>query len=154
MGRGIYQAFVDYKCQLNGGGLVEVEAKPKKKLEPEVKKLETESDDATKEDNYPKVQEDRETNAAPVFKIQIISTSSYIKRGNRQFKGLENVGYYEENGLYKYTYGSSTDYNEIYQLRKNIIKKFPQAFIVAFKGDVKVNVNDAIREFKENKNKR
>lgn len=154
MGRGIYQAFVDYKCQLNGGGLVEVEAKPKKKLEPEVKKLETESDDATKEDNYPEVQEDRETNAAPVFKIQIISTSSYIKGGNRQFKGLENVGYYEENGLYKYTYGSSTDYNEIYQLRKNIIKKFPQAFIVAFKGDVKVNVNDAIREFKENKNKR
>jgi N-acetylmuramoyl-L-alanine amidase len=152
MGRGIYQAFVDYKRQLNGGGLAEVDSQQEKKTEVAVQEIMPV--DAAKEDNVTVGKQSTEKNIAPVFKIQILSTSLRVKGGNNQFKGLENIDYYEENGLYKYTYGSSADYNEIYQLRKNIIKKFPQAFIVAFKGDLKVNVNDAIREFKENKNKR
>lgn len=152
MGRGIYQAFVDYKRQLNGGGLAEVDSQQEKKTEVAVQEIMPV--DAAKEDNVSVGKQSTEKNIAPVFKIQILSTSLRVKGGNNQFKGLENIDYYEENGLYKYTYGSSADYNEIYQLRKNIIKKFPQAFIVAFKGDVKVDVNDAIREFKENKNKR
>lgn len=152
MGRGIYQAFVDYKRQLNGGGLAEVDSQQEKKTEVAVQEIMPV--DAAKEDNVTVGKQSTEKNIAPVFKIQILTTSLRVKGGNNQFKGLENIDYYEENGLYKYTYGSSADYNEIYQLRKNIIKKFPQAFIVAFKGDVKVNVNDAIREFKENKNKR
>lgn len=152
MGKGIYQAFVDYKRQLNGGELAEVDSQQEKKTEVAVQEIMPV--DAAKEDNVSVGKQSTEKNIAPVFKIQILSTSLRVKGGNNQFKGLENIDYYEENGLYKYTYGSSADYNEIYQLRKNIIKKFPQAFIVAFKGDVKVNVNDAIREFKENKNKR
>jgi len=32
--------------------------------------------------------------------------------------------------------------------------EFPQAFIIAFKNGQKMNVNEAIREFKNNKQKR
>ena len=55
--------------------------------------------------------------------------------------------------MYKYTVGASSNYAEIYQLRKQLLKRFPQAFIIAFKDGVKVNVNDAIREYKANKKK-
>ena len=59
---------------------------------------------------------------------------------------------YEDGGLYKYTYGSSADYNEIYRLRKSVLDKFPEAFIVAFKGGLRTDVAAAIREFKQNRN--
>jgi N-acetylmuramoyl-L-alanine amidase len=53
--------------------------------------------------------------------------------------------------MYKYTVGASTDYNEIYRLRKEVVKKIPEAFIIAFKGGKRVDVNEAIREFKSKK---
>lgn len=61
---------------------------------------------------------------------------------------------YQENGLYKYTVGSSTDYNEIFRLRKSILDKYPEAFIIAFKDGKKMNVAEAVREFKANRNKK
>lgn len=88
---------------------------------------------------------------APVFKVQILSSSSKIKAGDARFKGLSDVSYYQDGGLYKYTVGASANYNEIYRLRKEIVAKFPEAFIVAFKDGKRVDVNAAIREFKSKK---
>ena len=51
----------------------------------------------------------------------------------------------------KYTYGASTDYNEIYRLRKSVLDKFPEAFIIAFKDGKKTDIRQAISEFKSNK---
>ena len=53
--------------------------------------------------------------------------------------------------MIKYTYGASSNYNEIYRLRKQILDKFPSAFIIAFKNDAKMDVNAAIKEFKANR---
>lgn len=83
-----------------------------------------------------------------MFKIQIFASSRSLRPGSSQFKGLEDVDCYNENDLMKYTYGASTDYNEIYRLRKTILDKFPEAFIIAFKNGKKMNVSQAIREFK------
>ena len=87
----------------------------------------------------------------PVFKVQILSSSAFVKAGDKHFKGLAPVDCYQEGEWYKYTYGASTDYNEISRLRKSILDRFPEAFIVAFKGGQKMNVSQAIREFKSNK---
>ena len=89
----------------------------------------------------------------PMFKIQLASMSRRLNVTDKAFKGLQNVECYEEGGLYKYTYGASYDYNEINRIRKEIAAKFPNAFIIAFKGNQKVNVAEAIREFKQNRNK-
>ena len=89
----------------------------------------------------------------PMFKIQLASMSRRLNVTDKAFKGLQNVECYEEGGLYKYTYGASYDYNEINCIRKEIAAKFPNAFIIAFKGNQKVNVAEAIREFKQNRNK-
>ena len=88
---------------------------------------------------------------APVFKVQISTGSKKLSPNDRQFKGLQNVEYYEENGVYKYTVGNSTDYNAIAQKRREILDKFPGAFIIAFKNGTKMNVNEAISEFKARK---
>ena len=89
----------------------------------------------------------------PVFKVQIIAAQRQLKAGDHNFRGLEGCEFYQENGMVKYTYGASNNYNEIYRLRKAILDKFPGAFIIAFKNGDKMDVNQAIREFKQNRNK-
>jgi N-acetylmuramoyl-L-alanine amidase len=91
---------------------------------------------------------------APVFKVQILTSGSVLKPGNRLLKGRTDAAYYREGGIYKYTVGASTNYQEIYRLRKEVLPKFPEAFIIAFRGDKKMDVNEAIREYKSNKVKR
>jgi len=88
---------------------------------------------------------------APVFKLQILASSTKLKPNNPQLKGQTKADCYQEGGLYKYTLGSSENYNEIYQLRKAQLANFPQAFIIAFKNGQKMNVQEAIQEFKRNK---
>ena len=91
--------------------------------------------------------------SVPVFKIQILVASRKLREGDPLLKGLSGCSHYTENGSYKYTYGESANYNEIYRLRKTIIEKFPSCFIIAFKDGNKMDVNAAIREFKQNRNK-
>ena len=87
----------------------------------------------------------------PVFKIQILTSDKKLNVKSKQFKGLSPVNYYQEKGLYKYTYNESTDYNKVLRIKKQIANKFKDAFIVAFKDGEKMDVNQAIKEFKNNK---
>lgn len=91
------------------------------------------------------------SSSAPVFKVQILTGNRQMKSNDSQFKGLEGVDSFKEGGIYKYTYGASTNYNEIATLRKSILDKFPQAFVIAFKDGEKMNVSEAIKEWKNNK---
>ena len=89
----------------------------------------------------------------PIFKIQILTGRQKLKTTDRQFKGLADVDCFEEAGMYKYTVGASSDYNAIARQRREILDKFPEAFIIAFKNGQKMNVNEAIAEFKKNRKK-
>ena len=90
---------------------------------------------------------------APVFKLQIFVSDRILRKGDAHFKGETDYESFREGNLVKYTMGSSTNYNEVYRLRKSLQEKFPEAFIIAFKNGQKYDVNQAIREFKQNKNK-
>jgi len=90
---------------------------------------------------------------APVFKVQFLVSNAKVKAGDARLKGMKNVDCYQEDGLNKYTVGASTNYNEIYRLRKSILGKFPQAFIIAFKGGAKVDAAKAYQEYKSKKGK-
>jgi N-acetylmuramoyl-L-alanine amidase len=61
------------------------------------------------------------------------------------------VAYYKESQAYKYTTGESADYNAVVNKFRKLTKIFPDAFIVAFQGDEKVPVQDAIKQWKKNK---
>ena len=125
---------------------------PAMKIEPAAKKM-----IAKKEDSSRKVDSSRKMEAAkedaPVFKLQIFVGDRMLRKGDAHFKGETDFDSFKEGNLVKYTIGSSTNYNEIYRLRKDKLDKFPEAFIIAFKNGEKYDVNQAIREFRQNRNK-
>ena len=90
------------------------------------------------------------SNAKPVFKVQFLTSAKHLVPGSTQFKGVQGEPYKEGN-VYKYMYGSTTNYNEATKLKSAIADRFPDAFIVAFKDGQKVNVVDAINEWKNSK---
>lgn len=167
--RGIFNAFLNYRKR-HGGNITipymkmddpvpeppvveeakvePVEAKSVNSPEPEV--VET-PQAAQSESKQPEVKKPAASGDAPVFKVQILSSSSKLKTSDARFKGLKDIDYYQDGALYKYTVGSSTNYNEIYRLRKEVAAKIPEAFIIAFKDGKRMDVNAAIREFKSKK---
>lgn len=84
----------------------------------------------------------------PIFKVQILVSSQKLKANDSRLKGQKGVDFYVDNGMVKYTVGASENYNEIYHLRKSLLDKFPEAFIIAFKGGQRMDVQQAIKEFK------
>ena len=88
--------------------------------------------------------------SAPVFKIQILISDKQLAAKDKRLKGLR-AEYYKEKGLYKYTHGSSENYNEIVALRKKITPKFKEAFIIAFRDGVRIDTQEAIKEFMQKK---
>ena len=160
MGRGIYQAFCEYLAKYDksftvpfkpGEDVKQQMTEPEKETVKEEKKEEKKE---TKEEknNVPQQAEAPEKNVAPVFKVQILTSSVKLKSGSRQLKGQEDADFYKDGNLYKYTVGASTNYNEIYRLRKQLLSKFPEAFIIAFKNGQRMDVQQAIREFKRMRN--
>ena len=127
---------------------VKAESKPDAKVEskPEVKTVK-------KAESKPEAKANNATmdSSLPVFKVQIMVCHNKLKEGDRQLKGLKGCDYYQENGDWKCTYGASNNYNEIARMRKQILNLFPSCFIIAFKNGEKMNVNQAIKEFMQNK---
>ena len=89
------------------------------------------------------------TDGRPVFKVQVLAAAKQLRPDDPQFKGLSPIAAYRDNGLYKYTYGSSTDYEQTKQLRKDILDLFPDAFIVAFVNGQRTDLSEAIRQSKK-----
>ncbi len=86
----------------------------------------------------------------PVFKIQFLTSSTKLKDNDKAFKGLTDVECYQEKGLYKYTHGATSDYNQILRTKKKVNEIFKDAFIVAFINGKRVNTQEAIALYKEN----
>lgn len=175
MAVGIYNAFVEYKNKNYNG--ISVPYRTDSPMLPETPAQEPANTAETQDDASARQQPEQRTVAEttpqqheqqtvapqpepqpaasadgrPVFKIQILVSSLNLKDGDAHLKGLTGCERYEENGMQKYTYGASENYNEIYRLRKQILDKFPEAFIIAFKDGRKTDVNQAIKEFKRNR---
>ena len=161
MGRAIYNAFAEYKNKYDRGITV-----PYKTMSQPLQESSTENTEKpkttetvetpTQESATPQRQNTPQQNVAvddnkPVFKIQILVSRNKFKANDKVFKGITDVDFYEENGMYKYTCGASNNYNNVYQRRKEVVADFPGAFIIAFKNGEKIDVNAGIREFKNNR---
>ena len=174
--RGIYEAFAKYKNKYDRSVSVPYRAKdsedvnlpkivpdqepaPKTRVVPRGKLPKREEVTPEQPKREVKKQEPKkevkkaEVADAPVFKLQIFVGSRNLRKGDAHFKGETDYDSFQEGSLVKYTLGASTNYNEIYRLRKEKLEKFPEAFIIAFKNGQKYDVNQAIREFKQNRNR-
>ena len=174
--RGIYEAFAKYKNKYDRSVSVPYRAKdseevnipkivpdqePAPKTRDVTRGKQPKREEATpeqpkrevKKQEPKKVEKKAEIADAPVFKLQIFVGSRNLRKGDAHFKGETDYDSFQEGNLVKYTLGASTNYNEIYRLRKEKLEKFPEAFIIAFKNGQKYDVNQAIREFKQNRNR-
>lgn len=131
----------------------EAENKRVKKQEPVRRTRASKTDDSDRKADTVASQSRNAPKDAPVFKLQIFVGNRNLRMGDAHFKGETEFDSFQEGNLVKYTLGASTNYNEIYRLRKEKMEKFPEAFIIAFKNGEKYDVNQAIREFKQNRNR-
>lgn len=145
--RGIYEAFAKYKNKYDRSVSVPYRAKDSEEVN--IPKIVPDQEPAPKTRAVTRA----EIADAPVFKLQIFVGSRNLRKGDAHFKGETDYDSFQEGNLVKYTLGASTNYNEIYRLRKEKLDKFPEAFIIAFKNGQKYDVNQAIREFKQNRNR-
>lgn len=168
--RGIYEAFAKYKNKYDRSVSVPYRAKdseevnipkivPDQESAPKTRAV-TRGKQPKREEATPEQPKRVEKNVkkaevadAPVFKLQIFVGSRNLRKGDAHFKGETDYDSFQEGNLVKYTLGASTNYNEIYRLRKEKLDKFPEAFIIAFKNGQKYDVNQAIREFKQNRSR-
>ncbi len=189
LGRGMYQAFLDYRRKYDKNISVPFKAEPEEEVSiptvvpqketkeekvvnladntsesgkladpanpetPEISEVQVNLTNPNTQNppNEPVAEQqtaNTELPVAPVFKVQVMTGDLPLKANDKRLRGLSDVGFYQEGAIYKYTVGASENYNEIYKLRKSLIKRFPQAFIIAFKDGQKMDVREAIKEFK------
>lgn len=113
-------------------------------------KAPTKTQDNTKAQDTKKTQDntkniEKKTNERPIFKLQLFTIDHALRSDDRHFKGLSPVEYYEEGGRYKYTYGATANYEDAKRLQKDIIDKFPEAFVVAFLNQQRIELAEAIK---------
>jgi len=87
----------------------------------------------------------------PVFKVQILASRKKLSKNDAAFKGLPKVDFYEEDGFYKYTVGNTSSYAEIQETLTQVSKKHFDAFIIAFDGEQKIPVIDAVKITRQKK---
>jgi N-acetylmuramoyl-L-alanine amidase len=81
------------------------------------------------------------------FKVQLAAGSKKIATKAYNFKGLKNVAREKVGRLYKYFYGSTSNYTEI-QLLKTFAqeKGYSSAYLVAFKDGKKVKLSEVLNK--------
>lgn len=91
----------------------------------------------------------------PVFKIQIMTSATPLKKDDRRLQGYDGVESYQEKagGMIKYTCMPTTDYYQAIKNQKEVRQKNSGAFMVAFKNGKRIELGEAVSEFKANKNK-
>ncbi len=176
--KGIYNAFVEYKKKYDNNITVPYKAeeptinivdvvpgqekkeevraeKPDKTVKAEEKEEKTEGKKKKEEEEEEKEKTlyvaSGDNARVPVFKVQILATDKPFKKGDAHFKGRTDYNQYTENGMTKYTIGETTDYNEILRLKSELQATFGDCFVVAFKEGQKMNISEAIKEYKRNK---
>lgn len=85
------------------------------------------------------------TQADVMFKVQIAASSRELATKPYNFKGLNSVSRIKEGTLYRYYYGSTSDYAEAERLQREArASGYDQAYIVAFKENRRVSLSEVL----------
>lgn len=125
----IYKAFSDYKKSIDSQSLM------------------SSSLQFTKEKDTSNLKSNDQNNQAEIiFKVQITSSRKKIPITSKIFKDIKGVDEIGFDGIYKYTVGSKKKYTEIIEYCQQIRKQFPDAFIIAVKGNKIIPLDIALKE--------
>ena len=77
------------------------------------------------------------------FAVQLAVSRNDLACAPENFKGLEGVWKEEQYGLFKYYCGKISTYKEVEALKTTVVEHYPDAYIVAFEKDRKIDLNEA-----------
>ena len=153
----IYRAFVSYYSQVTGNKVdaPDVVISDSKPSESNNNKTETHDNS---NNNLPDNQSDKKENGQETavtktaadpngirFMVQFMALPEKVSLNDKRFNNLPNVNRYYENGLWKYTAGNETTLQSVKEILADVKKKYPDAFIIAFKGETKIPVSEAVK---------
>ena len=78
------------------------------------------------------------------FRVQIAATPENIAITDSRFSKVKDVRKFHEGKYWKYTCGNTTTLEEAQTLLKSVKTYFPDAFIIAFDGETKIPVSEAV----------
>ncbi len=85
-----------------------------------------------------------------VFKIQFLSLPGETKLTGEKYKNLGVISSYHYKGAYRYTAGSTSNFDEAIKLQSKLRKQgFADAFIVAFKNGERITTDEAQKLLKK-----
>ena len=153
LAKGIYQAFVGYKNNQQPDIEPASHTKPADVVaeKPAASQKPAPSADKPKQANRPQATpapSKQSGESELVFKVQFLTAPRPLKANDKRLQGLQKVEFYKEGGIYKYTCGASTNYNQVLRTRKSVSARYKDAFIVAFRNNQKTDIHQAIQEFK------
>ena len=152
----IYRAFKEYKNELETKSKLLVEdeliddspsKEPKKENKPEPKKEKTKKEEKAKKEikSTEHLKDD-----GLVFKVQLSTNSKKVEPTASNFKGLENVSYYEAGGLFRYTIGNERTWESATKIQDQArTSGFEDAFIIAFNNGKRIAVGEAVKLLKQ-----
>ncbi len=164
LAEGIYQAFLTYKkeqeARHNGNGTAPTPNQPKPSPSTKETKGETVTGTPLPQPDSRKPQATKPVEAAPqedeelIFKVQIYTSSTKIATTNKCFQGVSRVEVYKEGNIYKYTAGTTANYDEALRTKRALEKRFKGAFVIAFKQGKRTDIQQAIQTYRAKKQKR
>lgn len=159
MASAIFQAFADYKKEVEGEQYTGMKKVFKSIARSEYKEHKSSGSRAT-ETNEQKTTESSEKGGAENseqlsgirFKVQFLSSPRKLSLDDQAFKGIPQIEIVEINGMYRYMSGDETTLDAALSLQKFIREKgYSDAFVVAFNGTERISVKEAL-EFLNKKN--
>ncbi|MEM7085007.1 MAG: N-acetylmuramoyl-L-alanine amidase [Bacteroidota bacterium] len=80
------------------------------------------------------------------FKVQLAASGKKLETKAYNFKGLKDITRNKEEGLYKYYYGATSDYNKIQLMKAYAREKgYSSAYVVAFENNKKVKLSEVLK---------
>lgn len=82
------------------------------------------------------------------FRVQIAAIPDNVSVTDSRFKKVKDVRKFKEGKFWKYTSGNATTLEEAQEILKSVKPYFADAFIIAFDGETKIPVSQAVERLK------
>ena len=152
----IFQGFAAYYTQMTGNKVSVSNVNPKDNKTEEQTNSDKKHDNSNDNihDNQPdKAEKREETTVAESeeirFRVQFIALPEKITPNDKRLQGIPELRCYSENNLWKYTAGNEDNVQSAKEIQNQIKAKYPDAFIIAFKGEEKIPVSEAVKLLKK-----